>query len=568
MLDKIIARPILAISILVMLASYLFLFQSGKLALTDPDEVFYAQTAKEMLARGEWVTPYLYDKPQFEKPILFYWLVETSYKIFGVNEFSSRFPSAVFGLIGIIATYLFGGLLFNKRVGLIAALILSTNVEYIILSRACVTDMVFGTFILLGFLSFFYGYLKERGYFYLLSSAFFGAAVLTKGPVAVILGGAIILSTFLFNKDRKLFRKIPLIQSILVFLALALPWYLAVYKLHGRAFVDAFLGFHNVTRFLEAEHKIGGQFYYNIPVVFGGLFPWSAFLPFGLWHAFKKVRSPQSIVHSPQFKAPSPKPQAPSYIFLLAWFFVIFIFFSISSTKLPTYIFPCFPSLALIIAVLWDSLLGKDASQGVIRGMKFSYYLLLVAITIGAAGLYLFINKDLEYRFIMVDSVVAGLFFIFGMALSFIAFRARRYAASFFLIIYSVVLFIYPLSRLVLPSVEIYETSKEISRQVLVRMKPDERIGCERDYLAGVAFYTDKVPASVDKHHLLTQFLSSDKRVWCVMKEKNFHQLYELNDKPYYTKPSYLVYRLGKKCIFTNKIPDDGLYLLKKERAR
>src|SRR3989338_7304836 len=106
--DNVLKKPLLPISLLVVLCSYLFFFQSGRLALTDPDEAFYAQTAKELLARGDHLTPYLYGKPQFEKPILFYWLVELSFKIFGVNEFASRLPSGVFGLLGVIGIYLLG----------------------------------------------------------------------------------------------------------------------------------------------------------------------------------------------------------------------------------------------------------------------------------------------------------------------------------------------------------------------------------------------------------------------------------------------------------------------------
>src|SRR3989338_9206224 len=102
-MNKILERPILFILILSVLCGYLFFFQLGGMALTDPDETFYAQTAKEMLQANDWLTPRLYGEPQFEKPILFYWLIELSFKAFGVNEFAARLPSAVFALLGVIA---------------------------------------------------------------------------------------------------------------------------------------------------------------------------------------------------------------------------------------------------------------------------------------------------------------------------------------------------------------------------------------------------------------------------------------------------------------------------------
>lgn len=551
-MNKILEKPIYCFIILTVLCGWLFFFRLGGLALTDPDETFYAQTAKEMVNRDEWVTPYLYDRPQFEKPILLYWLVEASFKIFGVNEFSARFPSAVFAFAGIIALYLLGALLFNRRVGLLSAVMMASSLEYIVLSRACVTDMVLSTFMLLGVLFFFYGYLKGKGHFYILSSASFALATLTKGPIAIILPAGVIFSYLLFTKNLKAVKRMPILWSVTVFVLVAAPWYLLMYKLHGASFTDAFFGFQNITRFLQSEHKMGSQFYYNIPVVFAGFVPWSVFLPFGIWHVFKKLRTPQLSTEKKHL------------LFIIIWFLAIFIFFSISRTKLPTYIFPSFISLALITAVLWDDFLKTDAPQGIVRGMKFSYYLLLSGIVGGAIGALIFIGYD--YPGVLTSAFIAGLFVLFGMALSLAAFINKKFIWAFTFIAYSLVLFLYPLSELVLPAIEDFESCKGISRKLLTMMKPGERLGSESHYRAGLAFYTNKIPADTDTYDLVTNFLGSDDRVWCVLKEKNHRQLYELENKPYFYKPSYMVYRFDKKTIVTNKIPDDGKYMIKRER--
>ncbi len=555
-MDRILDRPLISIIILIILGSYLFLFRLGDLALTDPDEVFYAQTAKEMVKRGEWLTPYLYDEPQFEKPIFFYWLVELSYIIFGVNEYAARFPSAIFAILLLIITYFLGKLLFNKRVGLFAALILATNIEYIMLSRACVTDMVLGTFIILGFLFFLYGHMREKLYFYILSSVSFALATLTKGPIGILLPALIAILYFFIIKEFDIFKKPAIILwTIFAFLIVALPWYILMYKLHGNKFVDAFFGFHNIVRFLEPEHKTGSQFYYYIPVVFGGFFPWSAFLPFGIWRIFRNC-----IEHRTDDVV-----KKRHSIFILLWLLVIFIFFSLSSTKLVTYIFPAFGSLALIVALMWDDFLKPDAAGIVTKGARYSYYLLLVIIFFGAIGLYIFIAFD--YPSLVTDALIAGLFLIFGFVLSLITFIKKNFIAAFFLVIYAVILFLYPLNKLVIPEIERYESSKEISEKLLSFIKDDEEIGTEKNYVSGVTFYTGHKVTNINKHHILVRFLNQTKRVWCVMKEKNHKQLYELDTKPFYTKPSYMVYKLGKKCILTNKIPDDGVYLVKRERV-
>jgi hypothetical protein len=552
-MDKIFNRPAISITVLFVLCVYLFGLQLGGLALTDPDETFYAQTAKEMLAKDEWITPHLYGKPQFEKPILFYWLVEASFRVFGVSEFAARLPSAVFGFIGVVAMYLLGSLLFSRRAGFLSAAALAANVEYIILSRACVTDMVLATFMLIGFLFFFYGQIRDKTGWYLFSSAAFALATLTKGPVAILLAGAIIVPYFFITGEWRKARPAALLWSVAVFAAVSLPWYLAAYKAHGKAFLDAFFGFQNITRFTVSEHKIGSQFYYNIPIVLGGLFPWSIFLGAGFWYAFKNAFSRDD------------SRKRKNLIFILLWFFVIFIFFSISSTKLPTYVFPSFAALALIVGLVWDEFLGNSAAAPIRRWMFGSYYFLLVAIAAGLIGLYLGLKE--HYPNLLAASAVPALFLGAGLLSSYIALVKGKHPGAFFLIVFSVMVFLGLFGASMIPEIEKLETSKEIALKLKGMMGPDEAIGSESNYRAGVTFYTGKFASDLDKHENLVRFLMQDeKRVWAVLKDKNHRELYELDTKPFCTKPSYMVYKLGKRGIVTNMAPDDGVYITRRER--
>lgn len=548
-------RPIIFILLLVALGGFLFFFRLNSPALTDPDETFYAQTAKEMLHKGEWITPYLYGKPQFEKPAFFYWLVKVSYKVFGVNEFAARFPSAVFGLIGVILMYLLGSLLFGRRAGAFAAVIFASNVEYVILARACVTDMVLTVFMLLGAYRFFCGYITGKRFYYVLSGLAFGLAVLTKGPVFAVLAIGVFLGFLIFAKDLASVRKMPVVWMILAYLAVTVPWYLAVYKLHGNTFITEFFGFQNVTRFMASEHKIGSQVYYNIPIIMGGFFPWSVFLPFGLWHMFKKARS----------KDPALAREKKGSIFTLIWFFVIFLFFTASSTKLPTYIFPSFIALALIVGVLWDDFLKAGSDIIIKRGLGISYYVLMATVAVGSLVAIIFLYFD--YPSVLDGVTLICLFVIFGMALSLAAFKRRYFLLSFFLIVYAVGILLFPMDLLVLPEIERYETSKEVSAKLMTYMRDGEELGAEGNYRPGLAFYTGRFAVDVDKHHNLVALLGSPKRVWCVLKEKNHRFLYELDTKPIYTKPSYMVYKIGKRSIITNMLPEDGKYIIKRERV-
>ena len=473
------------------------------MALTDPDETFYAQSAKEMLNRGDWSTPYLYGKPQFEKPILIYWLVEASYKMLGVNETAARLPSAIFALLGVIAIYLLGKLLFDKTAGFLSALMLAANVEYVILSRACITDMLLSMLMLLGALFFFYGYFRSKGYFYILSSAMFALAVLTKGPVAILLPLVIFFIFLVLTGNLGKLKTIPMGWCVLVFLAVAAPWYILEYKLHGREFFDAFFGFQNVTRFMQSEHKIGSQFYYNIPVVLAGFFPWSIFLPFGFWHMFRRI--PRAKYQIRRGK------EGP--VFTLTWFFVIFLFFTVSRTKLPTYIFPCFTSLALIVGVLWSDFLNKDKVTGEITGwVKGSYYFLVIAIIAGAIGISVYLGRHDKMPGILNGVIMSSAILIAGFVISTIAFAKEKYFTALFLIIISLAALLLPLNFMVLPQIEHYETSKDIAQKLRTMIRPGEELGAQSHYMPGLAFYADIFALDLDKHQIMVNFLNSGKK--------------------------------------------------------
>jgi len=544
---KLLERPIIVVLLLLILSGYLYFFQLDKIALTDPDETFYGQTAKEMFLKGEWLTPTLYGKPQFEKPILFYWLIEMSYKIFGINEFAVRFPSALFGFLGLVGIYLLGRLLFNNRAGIFSAVVLATSLEYLILSIGCVTDMVLFTLLLFGVLLFFYGQIRKKDYFYLFSSAAFALATLTKGPIGLLLPAFIIVLYLALTKNLAIFKKgFMLAGALIVFAVIAKPWYIIMYKIHAQDFVNVFFGFHNVTRFLMPEHKIGSQVYYNIPIVLGGFFPWSVFLPLGFWHMFKAIRLPcrqAGTTHDAQ------RTTKDASIFLLLWFFLIFLFFTASSTKLPTYIFPCFMSLALMTGKLWDDFLNKKAASGLIKWMKVSYYSLPSLILLIFAGVCIFIKMD--YPEIMGRVIITGLFLVFGIALSLMAFISRKFIAAFLLIAYSVALIMYPVDKLILPALEPHESSKALAKELLRFHKEGEVIGSEYDYRAGIAFYTGKVPAKIVDYSTLHELMGSKERVWCVLKQKNIADLNGPGiDKP---KNVVVVFKSGKKRLITNK---------------
>ena len=171
-----------------------------------------------------------------------------------------------------------------------------------------------------------------------------------------------------FNQQWKEVKKIPVGTSIFVFLIISLPWYIVMWQMHGDAFVNEFFGLHNITRFLVPEHRHGTSPFFYIPVLIGGFFPWSFFLPFGAWFIYK-------------YDDISSKVKAHG-LFLFLWFLAIFLFFSISRTKLVTYIFPLFPVLAVVTGRFWEMFLDEtQKDRRLVKFMNVSYVALVVLVS-------------------------------------------------------------------------------------------------------------------------------------------------------------------------------------------
>ncbi len=535
-------RERISLILLVLFCAYLFLFGLGKMALLDPDEPFYAETAREMLNRSEWLTPRIFGEPQFEKPPLYYWLVILSFKVFGVNEFAARFPSAVFGILGIIGIYLLGGLLFSKRTALYASLVMATAIEYTILARACVTDMVLCVFILYAFLFFFYELKKKNKVSCIFSSACLAFAVLTKGPIGVILPVFIIVVFFIIRKEFTHLFKMPILWPLVIFVVIAAPWHYLMYRVYGSDFTGHFFGFQNITRFLHPEHRIGDIFYYNIPVILAGFFPWSIFLPYGAFTIIKKDKE--------KFR---------SHLFLLVWILTFFIFFSISRTKLPTYIFPLFPALAIAMGRCWEL---SSGSKDFKIPFKVSGILYLISSPIALIIFYRF--SLVKYPAMSQAILKSGIVLLVLLAISFTFFIRRKISLFFGSIVFTLAVVLIPLTISIGPVVSLYESSKEASKVLKNIVRPNERIGVETCYRRGVVFYLDKENLiDVHRHHIITKFLESKQRVWAVLKYKNYKFLYEDKKRPY-RKLTYVVYKFGKKVIITNKIPKNGKYIEKR----
>ena len=297
----------------------------GMFPLIDPDEPVYGQTAREMLLASDWLSPRIYGQFWYDKPPLFYWLEMISYSLFGISEYSSRLPSAVMGLATVGTVYIQCRAIFNKHIAFRAAVVLITSLGFMYIGKAAITDM---TLLFTLTLTMFAFYRKQYYTAYLGC----GLSLLAKGPIGYAFPALIMLLYIILTKQLRLLKEMKIPSGILLAFLVGLPWYVAMYAVHGSDFLDTFIGYHNIIRFAAPEHPGKNSFFFFIPVVLGSMMPWTG----ALFQAMYRILRNNS-------------PYKDGLLFCLIWALFIFAFFSASKTQLVTYIAPLFPPLAVIL---------------------------------------------------------------------------------------------------------------------------------------------------------------------------------------------------------------------------
>lgn len=375
--------------ILLALCGILFFWNLGALGLTDRDEGRNAEAGREMLETGDWMSPTFNYEPRYAKPALVYWLMGASYRTFGISEFAARFPSALFGLGLVLMLYLFLTRLRDANTGLLGALMLALNLQMIGLNRMALTDSVLIFFTTLSLFAFWLGFqtTRERRPWMWICYAAMGIATLAKGPVGFLVPLIVIALYLSLTKQWRPFWQEgrPLSGTALTIL-IALPWYASMWWLHGSDYTDSAQA-NTVGRFLKPMegHSFGFLFY--VPVLLLGFFPWSGWLLFAWPQTYKSWRASRNTDATPDepqgttaetanraglpVEAPglSPVTPAPSPFDTLDWFaatwiFATFVFFTLSSTRLPHYIGPLFPAAAMLTASYWSRCVRNPSTRG------------------------------------------------------------------------------------------------------------------------------------------------------------------------------------------------------------
>lgn len=527
------------IVILLLGAYFLLMMGNGIVSLTHPDEVFYVQSAKEMVQHNSWLTPLIFDQPQFEKPIFFYWLLAINIKLFGLSAFAARFWPAFFAILGVVVTYGIAWMLFErKRLAFLSAMVLGSSFIYLALARAVLTDMVFSIWVTMTIGLFYaaYKYPSWRDKGIILSLMACGFAVLTKGVLGVLFPSATAAMFLLYKKDFSFLRRKSVLIGFFFFLLIALPWHLLMYQWYGQGFIQEYVHNVHVRRLFDAEHARLDNWYFYLGLMFAGILPWSFFWPPAarlIWRQFKEKT-----------------PDRDKLFFLLAWIIGVYIFVQPAHSKLASYIFPVFPAIAIVIGYYLEQALKEAQQKGRAQALRMGGYIffafLLAAIIAGliAANKYrdFFTHPAPIYLPMAILLLTAVVVFVFTRKGEYLKMLLAHTGVTAALLI---------MLLLAKPAAEPWVSCKDITDIFKKIDNSNSTVLASKFYVRGIRYYTDRPMAVMDingkgffsPHPIpflntdgkVLEFLAAQPVTYAILKDGNVHDLKRiLQGHPYH----------------------------------
>jgi len=537
------------IILLLVFCSLLFILGLGRWDLWNPDEPRYAQVAKEMAARGDWILMHVNGNTYVDKPPLFFWLIALSSFLWqGFTSFSVRFPSAFLSTLTVLLTFLLGKKLYGSRTGFLAALILATSFEFAYLSTRANIDATLAFLTTASLFLFFQWYQPSKGeggaerdkrglpiYGFYIGMAF---ATLVKGPVGFILPLLVSLVYLLLLKDWKAMKRMRLLTGMILVVVVVLSWYLPAALKGGQSFLNETLLHQTIVRFAKGTSHVRPIYYYfiNFPVDF---LPWFLFLPGAVVYGLSKRREGISK----------------DFLFLLVWFAAIFIFFSFSKGKRAIYLLPLYPAASLMVGRFWDDYLSGSGRFSV-REAWITLPVYLFIILFFLVGIFLYAapaaaNFSVEpsapkilkvivkgagsgakyLSYVPRRSVIPFVFLLGGAGILLLLAQSLRYKFFVFILVVATAgMGFFYVTRVIFPLVNPYKSARFISQEIVQAMKNGGKLVIYGDSgSAGTAqfnFYTGIVPIleTEDEQEMIALFRSKEK-TFCLVNYEDYEIL-------------------------------------------
>jgi 4-amino-4-deoxy-L-arabinose transferase-like glycosyltransferase len=476
------SRP-LRLAIYAILAALLYLPGLGRPALWEPDEGRYAEIAREMVVSGDYVTPRDDFELYFEKPPLVYWAEAAAIHVFGVGEFAVRLPAALFSIGEVVVTAALADAMLGAMPGFLSVLVLALSPLFFGFARFATLDPALAFFLTAGLGAFFaaarcdsFAQPSARRWM-LLSAAMLALGTLAKGPIALLLGGAIALVWLATERRLRQIAEMPLVSCAVIYAAIVAPWF-ALMESRNPGFLRFFFIHEHLERYVSStEHGWGPWFF--IPIVIGGAWPWIFFAPLG-WSAMRAKTS--------QDDAPPPSTGRAAADFLTVWFAIVFVFFSIPRSKLGSYILPALPPLAIVAGY---GLARTSALEAIARRCLFA--VVAIASVILAVGIVVVFERSMaplnpEFG---PDAVLIGLALAAGPIASYLlggsSSRSQYAIAALALAMLAMV----PLSNRVRNDASSISTYRKLANAVRPYLADDCTLASYRHYVQSLPFYTN-----------------------------------------------------------------------------
>ena len=504
----------------------LFFLNLGRWDLWNPDEPRYGQVAREIVQGGDWILMHFNGRTYADKPPLFFWLVSLSSFLWGgFTSFSVRFSSALFGTLTVVLTFILGKRLYGLRTGFLSGIILATSLEFAYLSTRANIDVTLVFFTTASLVCFFQwhryrnGEGDRQGTLRVLSIYGFyvgmALATLTKGPVGFLLPLLVSVVYLAIQRDWKGMKEMRLLSGMLLFLVIVLSWYLPAVLKGGRPYLNETLFHQTLDRYSKGWSHVKPFYYYlyNFPFEF---MPWFLFLPAAMVYAYSK-----ELIEKRR-----------ESLFLLVWFAVIFLFFSLSKGKRGLYMLPVYPAASLMVGKLWDDFISSPLEHFRREWTSFPLYGFMgFALLAGAAIPWVVSMKFPSY---LPYSLPIAFLMVGGSLAMFVLHRFKNHGAIFVLIVAMMTGGFFYTLRVVFPLVNPYKSARFISQEITRRIQPGEKLGLYGGFGSGpYNFYTGIVPIlELEKKEDLFDFLRSQERVFCLLKFRDFSSFQSMEGRP------------------------------------
>ncbi len=502
-------RPLVAVPLLLACAALAVLPNLGATSLWDDDEGRNAGCTREMIEADSWIVPTFNWELRTAKPIMLYWLMRPSFAAFGETEFAARLPSAVAFVGMVLAVYGLGRGMFGGSTGLFAGLITCSSMGLVYLGRAAITDAPLILFVTLYFWAFWEGSKGGRRWWFVPCSIASGLAMLTKGPVGLVLPTAAVGLYLLWSRQLLKLLDWRMLWGVLAWVLVAVPWYVFVSTETKGEWPMAFFFNENVGRAAEAmEGHRGVPVLYEIAVICVLFAPWSGFLGVSVWRG---IRS-----REPEASASGSHALAVGSRLLLCWFAVYFLVCSVAATKLPHYIAPVYPALALLTARLltrWaagEITLPKWVIPAGLIGFAFTGVVMTVGLVIGGGAIPIGTSQTRTFPG-LENWAWVGLFPVASAAAGWWYTRKGNRPAVVGVLIAGTVAFVVTLSAFVAQEVDKQKAVKVLVEQSGARALDREVRIASLDYSQpSVTFYTARRVERLHTPEAAAEFLSFD----------------------------------------------------------